>query len=163
MIISETLFSMDGDLADLNGLRYLSKKYDCILYLDEAHSFGLYGKNGYGFASDVNKNTNEIIVGTFSKAIGSYGSFVSCSRDFYKKIVNSCGGLIYSTALPPSILGAISASLKKITKASKLRKKIKSNSEFLLDKLKKLKFDTAKSNSHIIPLILRDRSKCEKI
>ena len=163
MIISETLFSMDGDLADLNGLRYLSQKYACILYLDEAHSFGLYGKNGYGFASDGNKNTNEIIVGTFSKAIGSYGSFVSCSRDFYKKIVNSCGGLIYSTALPPSILGAISASLKKITKASKLRKKIKSNSEFLLEKLKRLNFDTAKSNSHIIPLILRDRSKCESL
>ena len=59
MIISETLFSMDGDLADLNGLRYLSQKYACILYLDEAHSFGLYGKNGYGFASDGNKNTNE--------------------------------------------------------------------------------------------------------
>ena len=59
MIISETLFSMDGDLADLNGLRYLSQKYACILYLDEAHSFVLYGKNGYGFASDGNKNTNE--------------------------------------------------------------------------------------------------------
>ena len=82
---------------------------------------------------------------------------------FYKKIINSCGGLIYSTALPPSILGAISASLKKITKASKLRKKIKSNSEFLLEKLKRLNFDTAKSNSHIIPLILRDRSKCESL
>ena len=67
MIISETLFSMDGDLADLNGLRYLSQKYACILYLDEAHSFGLYGKNGYGFASDVNKNANEIIVGTLVK------------------------------------------------------------------------------------------------
>ena len=73
------------------------------------------------------------------------------------------GGLIYSTALPPSILGAISASLKKITKASKLRKKIKRNSEFLLEKLKRLNFDTAKSNSHIIPLILRDRSKCESL
>ena len=160
IIISETLFSMDGDLADLCGLRYLSKKYASILYLDEAHSFGLYGKNGYGFASDTNKNTNEIVVGTFSKALGSYGSFVSCSSDFYKKIVNSCGGLIYSTALPPSILGAISASLKKLTKASNLRRKIKSNSEFLLKNLKRLNFDTANSNSHIIPLVLRDRSKC---
>ena len=99
-------------------------------------------------------------MGTFSKALGSYGSFVSCSRDFYKKIVNSCGGLIYSTVLPPSILGAISASLKKLKKASNLRKRIKSNSEFLLKNLKKLNFDTANSNSHIIPLILRDRSEC---
>ena len=160
IIISETLFSMDGDLADLSGLRYLSKKYASILYLDEAHSFGLYGKNGYGFASDIKKNTNEIIVGTFSKALGSYGSFVACSGDFYRKIVNTCGGLIYSTVLPPSILGAISASLKKITKVSNLRKRIKSNSEYLLKNLKSLNFDTAKSNSHIIPLILRDRSKC---
>ena len=71
--------------------------------------------------------------------------------------------MIYSTALPPSILGSISASLKKITKASSLRKKIKNNSEFLLKNLKKLNFDTANSNSHIIPLMLRDRSKCKSL
>ena len=163
MIISETLFSMDGDIVDLDGLRLLSEKYNTILYLDEAHSFGVFGKSGFGLASEKKKSSNEIIVGTFSKALGSYGSFVSCSKYFHKIIVNTCGGLIYSTALPPSVLGAIFAALKRIPNVSTLRKKILNNSLFLIKNLKLLNLNTAGSSSHIIPIILKDHKKCKKL
>jgi 8-amino-7-oxononanoate synthase len=163
IIISETLFSMDGDFLNIDGIRMLSKKYNAILYLDEAHAIGVYGKKGFGLAAGNKKLENEIVVGTFSKALGSYGSFVSCSKHFYNKIVNNCSGLIYSTALPPSVLGSIAAGVKKIPKISNLRIKIKENYEFVLKNLNKLSFNTGNSNSHIIPIIFGSHSKCQKI
>ena len=163
IIISETLFSMDGDLLDINGIRFLAKKFDCILYLDEAHSIGVCGKEGFGLSSNSPKIDKEIVVGTFSKAFGSYGSFVSCSKDFHKIIVNNCGGLIYSTVLPPSILGSINAAISKIPKLEHLRQKIKNNYKYILQKLQRLGFDTGNSESHIIPIILKDHLKCKEI
>ncbi len=156
IIISETLFSMDGDVIDIDGIRFLSKKYNTILYLDEAHAMGVLGQNGFGLSSQSINNNNEIIVGTFSKGFGSYGSFVSCAEKYYKTIVNSCAGLVYSTVLPPSVLGAIDKSVRKMPKLINLRKNLKINYEFMLDKLKKLGFHTANSRSHIIPIILKD-------
>ena len=82
LIVSETIFSMDGDIVDIEILRFLAKKYDCYLYLDEAHSSGVFGENGFGITPN-NKYydcENEIVVGTFSKAFGSYGSYVSSSK-----------------------------------------------------------------------------------
>ena len=163
LIVSETLFSMDGDLLDIDGIRFLSKKYNAILYLDEAHSVGIYGKNGFGICSDYNKNDNEVIVGTLSKAFGCYGAFLSCSKKLYKLIVNKCAGLIYSTALPPAVLGSIYASVKFVPNAISLREKLKKNSRFVLESLNNTNFNTANSNSHIIPIIVQDKIKREKI
>lgn len=162
IIISETLFSMDGDFADIGGIRYLAEKYNSILYLDEAHAIGVFGKEGFGLFSGKKKN-NELVVGTFSKALGSYGSFVSCSNSFHKIIVNHCGGLIYSTVLPPSVLGSIHAGIELIAKTKKLRDKIEQNFKFVLAKLNKMSFDTSNSKSHIIPIILKSHSKCKEL
>ena len=161
MIVSETLFSMDGDFVDLEGIRFLSKKYNCILYLDDAHSFGVYGENGFGFATKGQKLENEIVVGTFSKAVGSYGAFISCSKLFYDLLVDKCPGLIYSTALPPSIIGAINESLKLFPKINKLRKQLIDNSIFVINSLKKFGFNTGNSSSYIIPIILGKFEACE--
>ncbi len=163
LIISETLFSMDGDFLDINGIRFLSKKYNAILCLDEAHSVGIYGKNGFGICSDFVKSENEVIVGTLSKAFGCYGAFLSCSKKLYKLIVNKCAGLIYSTALPPAVLGSIYASVKFMPNAVFLRERLKKNTRFVLESLKNLNFDTANSNSHIIPVIIKDKIKRDKI
>lgn len=162
LIISETLFSMDGDLANIESLRFLAKKYNCILYLDEAHAMGIYGRNGFGISSD-RQNFNEIVVGTFSKGLGSFGSFVSCSKLIYDKLVNNCGGLIYTTVLPPGVLGAISAAVKIVPKKIKLRNKLISNSKFLIQSLKKLSINVGNTNSHIIPLIFKTKDECEKL
>ncbi len=163
LIVSETIFSMDGDFVDIDSIRFLSEKYDSILYFDEAHSMGVYGNKGFGLASTKKKVEKEIILGTFSKGFGSYGSFVSCSNYFKKKIINSCGGLIYSTVLPPAVLGSIYAAVKIMPKLDTLRKKIKENSIFLISELKKNKINVGGSNSHIIPMILNDIESCEKL
>ena len=163
IIISETLFSMDGDFLDVKIARFLSKKYNALLYLDEAHAFGVFGKNGSGLSGGTIRSENEIVVGTFSKAMGSYGSFVSCSNYFHKIIVNYCSGLIYSTVLPPSNLGSIYAAVKKIPKVKNLRKKIKNNFEYVLKNLKTLSFNTSNSNSHIIPIVLNNSFKCQNL
>ena len=97
------------------------------------------------------------------QALGSYGSFVSCSKYFHKIIVNTCGGLIYSTVLPPSVLGAIFAALKKIPNISPLRKNYLKNSFFFTKNLKSLNLNIAGSNSQIIPIILKDHKKCKKL
>jgi len=163
MIVSETLFSMDGDFVDLEGIRFLSKKYNCILYLDDAHSFGVYGENGFGFATKGQKLEKEIVVGTFSKAVGSYGAFISCSKFFYDLLVDKCPGLIYSTALPPSVIGAVSESLKLFPKINKLRKQLIDNSIFIINRLNKFGFNTGNSSSYIIPVILGKFEACEVI
>ena len=115
MIISETVFSMDGDIADIQVLRFLAKKYNCILYFDEAHAVGIFGPRGFGLTTDKkNSLENEVVVGTCSKAFGSYGSYISCSKEIKKKIINTCAGLIYSTAIPPGIIGSIDVAIDKV-------------------------------------------------
>ena len=163
LIVSETIFSMDGDFVDINSMRLLSEKYNCILYFDEAHSMGVYGNDGFGLASTKNKAEKEIIVGTFSKGFGSYGSFVSCSSLYYKKVINTCGGLIYSTVLPPSVLGSIYTAVKIMPKLSTLRDKLKENSAFMIGELKKNKINIGGSNCHIIPIILNNVKSCERL
>ena len=148
---------------DINSMRLLSKKYNSILYFDEAHSMGVYGNEGFGLASTKNKAEKEIIVGTFSKGFGSYGSFVSCSNFYRKKVINSCGGLIYSTVLPPSVLGSIYAAVKIMPKLSALRKKLTENSAFMIGELKKNKINIGGSNCHIIPIILNNVKSCERL
>ena len=102
---------MDGDFVNVEELREIAKKYNATLYLDEAHSIGVYGDNGSGCAFGKNYE-KEIVVGTFGKSFGSFGSFVSTSDQYIKKIINFCGGLIYTTALPPSVYASIHAALK---------------------------------------------------
>lgn len=166
LIISETVFSMDGDVADVSTLRFLAEKYNCVVYFDEAHASGLYGKNGFGFTSDINKNENienEIVVGTFSKAFGSYGSYISCSKKIKEKIINNCAGFIYSTALPPPVLGAIDCAIEKITKMNKERMELIKMSEYLKEKLIKMNFFVGKTNSQIIPIIFSDPKICKSL
>ena len=163
IIISESLYSMDGDFADIDGLRFIANKYNAILYIDEAHSFGLYGKEGLGKSTNGLRSEREVMIGTFSKALGSYGAFVSCSNDIYDLVVESCPGLIYSTALPPSVVGSIKAGINILPKLSKKRERLIENSKFLIKKLKELNLNVGNTSSHIIPIILSNFSECEKL
>ena len=161
-IISETLFSMDGDLANVEGLREIANKYNAMLYLDEAHSLGVFGKGGSGCAFGKTYE-KEIVVGTFGKSFGSFGSFVSTSEELIKKIINSCSGLIYTTAMPPSVYASIHAALKIIPNLKEERRNLLENSNFLKKKLNALNIDTGNTQSHIIPMIIRDEKKCLKL
>lgn len=100
-VVTESLFSMDGDFAPLHELVALKKKYDFRLYVDEAHAFGVYG-NGAGCAVEQGLNSDiDVFVGTFGKALASYGAFVATSPTMREVLVNRMRTLIFSTALPP--------------------------------------------------------------
>lgn len=159
IIITETVFSMDGDIVDIKSLRFLAKKYDALLYLDEAHSLGIFGKKGFGIASS-DKYEKELVVGTFGKSFGSFGAFVSSEKNIYKKIVNSGNGLIYSTALTPGNYAAILEAIKIMPTLNKLRASLIKNATFLIEELNKLNFFTGKTKSHIIPIIIGNNEEC---
>lgn len=102
VIVSESVFSMDGDIADLVKLTELKKKYNCILVLDEAHAFGVFGEKGLGVCEELQIIKDvDLIVGTFGKAIGSMGAFVTGKKVLIDYLINKARSFIFSTALPP--------------------------------------------------------------
>ncbi len=102
LIITESLFSMDGDIAPLAQLVALKNKYNCTLVVDEAHAFGVFGEKGLGIAEELGLiDQIDLIMGTFGKAIGSYGAFVTGREDLITHLINNSRPFIFSTALPP--------------------------------------------------------------
>lgn len=107
IIISDSIFSMDGDIAPIAELVQLSEKYNCLLFIDEAHAIGIFGKGG-GVIRELNLSDKvDLISGTMSKALGSYGGFVACSEELRQLLINKARSFIYSTGLPPACSGAV--------------------------------------------------------
>ncbi|MBP7275116.1 MAG: 8-amino-7-oxononanoate synthase [Kiritimatiellae bacterium] len=113
MIVTESVFSMDGDLAPLSELADLADEYDAILMVDEAHATGLYGPAGAGRVSELELSGRvPICMGTLSKALGSAGGYIACSRPVREVLVNRARSYVYSTALPPAAAGAALGALR---------------------------------------------------
>lgn len=156
-IITESVFSMDGDGPDINALSALAKKFDAFLYIDEAHATGVLGENGFGLACGLK---NALIMGTFSKGLGGFGGYVACSEVLRDYLINRCGGLIYATALPPSVLGAMNKALDLVPQMAAERQYLQTMAAFLRDKLQQAGFNVGASTTQIIPLILEDEALC---
>ena len=120
-IVTESLFSMDGDVAPLQQLVELKDKYQSYLLVDEAHAIGVLGENGEGLAVGA-----DLVVGTFGKAFGSFGAFAASSHLLIDYLRQFCPGLIYTTALPPPILGAIQKALELMPHLEKERRHLRS-------------------------------------
>ncbi len=108
-VVTESVFSMDGDRADLPALRRIADSHDLFLYVDEAHATGVLGPAGAGLS--VEAGGVDLVMGTFSKAFGGFGAYVAGSRVLCDYLVNACSGFVHTTALPPPVLGAIDAAL----------------------------------------------------
>jgi 8-amino-7-oxononanoate synthase len=156
MIVTEAVFSMDGDQSDIDTLKKFSDDYNAFLFVDEAHSTGLFGKNGMGLTSGKNV---DIAMGTLGKAAGSFGASVACDKKIKDFLINFCYGLIYTTALPPSVLGAIDAALDLIPTMNKEREDLFKKSDHLRKALNDLGFDTSTSTTHIIPIVIGDENE----
>lgn len=156
-IITESVFSMDGDGPDIRSLSHLAEKFNAFLYIDEAHATGALGEDGFGLACGL-KNT--LIMGTFSKGLGGFGGFVACSKLLRDYLINRCGGLIYATALPPSVLGTMNKALDLVPKMKNQRQHLQNMAELLRTRLQKSGLNTGKSTTQIVPLILEDEKFC---
>lgn len=155
-IITESVFSMDGDGPEIETLVDIANRFNAFLYIDEAHATGVLGKNGFGLACGLK---NAAIMGTFSKGLGGFGAYIAGSETLKSYLINRCGGLIYATALPPAVLGAMQASLELVPQMSAQRAALLTNAEFLRNKLRMAGLNVGGSTTQIIPLLLGDEQK----
>lgn len=156
-IVTESLFSMDGDRAPLQKIIDLGRAYGAKLYVDDAHALGVYGKNGLGYGADFPEIN--ILISTFGKAGGSFGAFVASSEIIIEALINYCSGFIYSTAPPPAVVGSIDAALDLIPEMNSERQQLHDLSDFLHQKLRKNHYQTSEKSSHILPVIFGNEKK----
>ena len=148
-ILTESVFSMDGDVAPLDDIVRLARAHDACLIVDDAHATGILGRAGGGLSDGA-----DIVIGTFSKALGSFGAYVACSVTMRDYLINRCGGLIYSTALPPQVLGAIDAALDLIPSMDEDRAYVARLAARFRTGAAALGQDTGNSSTQIVPLIV---------
>lgn len=162
IIVADTVFSMDGDVIDVNQIAKLAKDNNAILYLDDAHATGIFSDNGSGLAHDGNA---DIAMGTFSKAMGAYGAYAACSKAMKEYLVNRCGSFIYTTALPPGVYGAISAAVELVQTREfcEIRKCLLEKSANFAAEVMNLGYDTGKTATPIVPIIVGDSEEALRI
>jgi len=162
-IVTESVFSMDGDYADLVKLIEIKEKYDTFLYVDEAHAIGTIGKQGLGLSEELNIISKiDFIIGTFGKAVGAQGAFVICNNLFRNYLINKMRSLIYTTALPPIILEWTYFILQYVVTMNNERLHLKQFSDFFRNKISSFGYKT-NGSSQIIPLIVGENIKCIKL
>lgn len=156
VIICEALYSMDGDIADLEALSWIALKNNCTLYIDEAHSIGATGPEGKGLSKyfSLPSQTQVIRLGTFGKALGGHGAWISGSRSLITWLKNTGRAFIFSTATAPSIIGAAKASLELLPTLDKEREHLHSLGVYLRQQLQINSWDTLKSEYYIIPILI---------
>lgn len=158
LIITDSVFSMDGDIAPIPQLLALAKEYDCALMLDEAHATGVLGKSGRGALEHFGIKADERIVqmGTLSKAIGCLGGFVCGKKELIAYLLNRSRSFIFSTALPSALCAGALCAVEMIEQDSSLRKRLWDNANFLRSGLMAIGFDTMWSETPIIPLLTKE-------
>jgi 8-amino-7-oxononanoate synthase len=154
LIVTDGLFSMDGDIAPLEEIVELAARYDARVMVDEAHATGAIGPGGRGAAADAGvEDEVDVIVGTLGKALGSYGAYVCCDTQIAKYLVNCARTLIFSTALPPPAVAAAAASLGLLREQPRRVDKLQRNAQTLRDALADEGLGTS-SRTQIVPLVL---------
>ena len=148
LLVTESIFSMDGDFSPLAELCALAKKYEAISLVDEAHAIGVWGDQGRGLSDGW-----DIVVGTLSKSLGSQGGFVAGSAELIDTLVNKARSFIFTTGLSPACVAAAQAALRLIQKDPHPRAHLQKMSARLRDGLKTLGFDILRSQSQIVPIL----------
>jgi 8-amino-7-oxononanoate synthase len=151
LIVTESVFSMDGDRADIDALVELAEAFSALLIVDEAHATGVLGENGMGLCADKHV---DMVIGTLGKALGAFGAFVACSEKMAQYLVNFCTGFIYSTALPPAVIGAVDAALDLMPSMHRERDALWKKVAFLRRQINSAGLDSGLSSTQILPVIV---------
>ena len=157
LVVVESIYSMDGDRCSLNDLTGLKDSYSFILMVDEAHATGIFGKCGGGvIEEDGVADQVDISMGTFGKALGSYGSYIAASYEMVRYLINRARTFIYSTALPPAVIGASLAAISIVREDRKMRNSLHKKAAFFKQILQQAGLNQDFGPSQIVPLIVRD-------
>ncbi|MEG1634685.1 MAG: 8-amino-7-oxononanoate synthase [Rikenellaceae bacterium] len=158
-VVVESIYSMDGDVAPIMELIALKKEFNIVLYVDEAHAFGVRGKNGAGLAEELGVGSQiDIIVATLGKATASQGGFVVCSNSVKELLINKMRGLIFSTALPDISLMWSKFIIDRLPSFSSKREHLKKISTLLAHSL-----SLSGMQSHIIPIVVGSNEAAVKL
>ncbi len=157
LIVTDTVFSMDGDKAPLKEIVEIADRYEAMVMVDEAHAFGVLGQHGGGLVEELGVGDKvDIQMGTLSKAAGCFGAYACGTKILREYLINKSRSFIYTTAIPPSLAQAARMALKIIQEGDQLRRDLQEKADYLRAKLKAMGFDTMNSSTAIIPILVKD-------
>ncbi|MDC0457525.1 5-aminolevulinate synthase [Alphaproteobacteria bacterium] len=164
VIIFESVYSMDGDIGNIEGIVKIAKKYNAMTYVDEVHAVGMYGKTGAGISEQLDiSNSIDIIQGTLGKAYGTMGGYIT-STDLICDVIRSyASGYIFTTALPPALAKTAAQSIKYLKNSDVERSLQQKNVMLLKKQLSDNNINFLDSKSHIIPVMVNDPIRCKEI
>jgi 8-amino-7-oxononanoate synthase len=164
LIISESLFSMDGDEAPLADIVELAERYGAMIMIDEAHATGVYEPNGAGLVAKLGLGERVFVqMGTLGKALGGFGAYVAGSKALRELLINRCRSFIFTTSLPPAVMAMAIAAIDLVWKEPERRQALSDNSERLRAGLRNLGYRLGDSSSQILPLIVGDANRCMEL
>jgi len=164
LIAFESVYSMDADIAPIGAICDLADKYGALTYLDEVHAVGMYGPHGGGVSErDGVAHRLTVIEGTLAKAIGAHGGYVAADAVVIDYIRSTAPGFIFTTSLPPAVVGSALASIRRIRADDALRASLFASADRLKRKLDAAGLPRLPSESHIVPLMVRDADLCREI
>jgi glycine C-acetyltransferase len=164
MIVTDGVFSMDGDIAPLDQIVELAEKYDAFVMVDDAHGDGVLGKDGRGIVDHFGLYGRVAIdMGTLSKAFGCIGGYIAGSQELREYLINSARSFIFTTAHPPCVTAAIMEAIKMIQDEPQHLKKLWDNTKYFKEGLMDLGFDTGSSQTPITPVIVGESSTAQEL
>jgi glycine C-acetyltransferase len=157
LIVTDSVFSMDGDKAPLKEIVDLALRYETMVMVDEAHAFGVLGRKGSGLVEELGLGAQvDIQMGTLSKAAGCFGAYACGTKILREYLINKSRSFIYTTAMPPALAQAARVALRIIIDGSQLRRSLQENADHLRAQLQAMGFDTMNSSTAIIPVLVKD-------
>ena len=163
LIVTESLFSMDGDEAPLADIVELAERYGAVVMIDEAHATGVYEPNGAGLIAKLGLGSRVLVqMGTLGKALGGFGAYIVGSRALRELLINRCRSFIFTTSLPPVVMAMAIAAIELVRKEPERRAALRRNCQTLRSGLQALGYKVGDSQSQILPLIVGDADACMK-
>jgi 8-amino-7-oxononanoate synthase len=164
LVVTESVFSMDGDVAPLEEICELAQRSDARVVVDEAHATGCLGPGGRGAVAEAGlEGEVDVIVGTLGKALGSYGAFAACDDELAKLLTNTARTLIFSTAPPPPAIAGALAALEVLVEQPRRVDRLQANAEILRAELAREGFDVSGASTQIVPLVVGEASTAMRV
>lgn len=164
LIVFESLYSMDGDVSPIHAICDLAEKYGAMTYIDEVHAVGMYGERGGGVSEQVNAASRiDIIEGTLGKAFGVMGGYIAADKEIIDAVRCYAPGFIFTTAMPPALAAAATASIRILKQASDIRARHQEQVLKTKSALREAGIPVLPTDTHIIPVMVRDAELCKLV